>query len=252
VRLSHRPRGWPADEAATRAIAAAPRSAQAHSVKAEGLGVSNRFDAALASYDSAIALDHNYATAYVGRARNFLAIGRAADAWVPVEQAIRLSPRAPELYVWYVGLCHANTHWAHDAQAIDGCLKSMAPGKTCWCADVDLTSADAWRGQNAEAATAVAELLTLRPGYMGQQLPQEGGGHADHPTFCKAYQRIIEGARPGSCPTDLHCRGCTGASRPMGLTSTIYFCRIDRVSRLDLGTFAQYCGPESRNFPQPL
>ena len=40
-----------ADEAATRAIAAAPNYAQAHYVKAEVLGLSNRFDAALATYD---------------------------------------------------------------------------------------------------------------------------------------------------------------------------------------------------------
>ena len=59
-----------ADEAATRAIAAAPNYAHAHYVKAEVLGLSNRFDAALATYDRAIALDRNHAAAYVGRARN--------------------------------------------------------------------------------------------------------------------------------------------------------------------------------------
>ena len=86
-----------ADEAATRAIAAAPNNAHAHYVKAEVLGLSNRFDAALATYDRAIALDPNYAAAYVGRARNLNVIGRAAEALAPVERAIRLSPRDPEL-----------------------------------------------------------------------------------------------------------------------------------------------------------
>jgi adenylate cyclase len=95
-----------ADEAATRAIAAAPNYAHAHYVKAEVLGLSNRFDAALAAYDRAIALDRNHAAAYVGRARNLNVIGRAAEALAPVEKAIRLSPRDPELYVWYFVLCH--------------------------------------------------------------------------------------------------------------------------------------------------
>ena len=45
-----------ADEAATRAISAAPNYAHAHYVKAEVFGISNRFDAALATYDRAIAL----------------------------------------------------------------------------------------------------------------------------------------------------------------------------------------------------
>jgi adenylate cyclase len=189
-----------ADEAATQAIAAAPNYAPAHYVKAEVLGLSNRFDAALAAYDRAIALDPNHAAAYVGRARNLNVIGRAADALAPVERAIRLSPRDPELYVWYFVLCHANTHLARDAQAIDWCLKSIATGKTFWFAYVDLASAYAWRGQQAEAAAAVAELLKLRSGYTVQTLVQEGSGVSDNPAFRKEFQRIVEGARKAGLP----------------------------------------------------
>ncbi|HSE04955.1 MAG TPA: adenylate/guanylate cyclase domain-containing protein [Methylomirabilota bacterium] len=189
-----------ADEAATRAIAVAPNYAHAHYVKAEVLGLSNRFDAALATYDRAIALDPNHAAAHVGRARNLNVIGRAADALAPVERAIRLSPRDPELYVWYFVLCHANTHLARDAQAIEWCLKSLATGKTFYFAYVDLAAAYAWRGQNAEAAAAVAELLKLRPGYTMQTLVQEGSGVSDHPAFRKEFQRIVEGARKAGLP----------------------------------------------------
>jgi TolB-like protein/class 3 adenylate cyclase len=189
-----------ADEAASRAIAAAPNYAHAHYVKAEVLGLSNRFDAALATYDRAIALDRNHAAAYVGRARNLNVIGRAADALAPVEKAIRLSPRDPELYVWYFVLCHANTHLARDAQAIEWCLKSLATGKTFYFAYVDLASAYAWRGQNAEAAAAVAELLKLRPAFTVQTLVQEGSGTSDNPAFRKEFQRIVEGARKAGLP----------------------------------------------------
>jgi len=118
-----------ADEAATQAIAAAPNYAQAHYVKAEVLGLSNRFDAALATYDRAIALGRNHAAAHVGRARNLVIIGRAAEAVAPIARAIRLSPRDPDLYVWYFVLCHANTHLARDAAAIEWCLRSIATGK---------------------------------------------------------------------------------------------------------------------------
>ena len=189
-----------ADEAATRVIAAAPNYAHAHYVKAEVLGLSNGFDAALATYDRAIALDRNHAAAYVGRARNLNVIGRAADALAPVEKAIRLSPRDPELYVWYFVLCHANTHLARDAQAIDWCLKSIATGKTYYFAYVDLASAYAWRGQPAEAAAAVAELLNLRPGFTVQTLVQEGLGTSANPAFRKEFQRIVEGARKAGLP----------------------------------------------------
>jgi adenylate cyclase len=189
-----------ADEAASRAIAAAPNNAHAHCVKAEVLGLSNRFDAALATYDRAIALDHNHAAAYVGRARNLNVIGRSAEALAPVERAIRLSPRDPELYVWYFVLCHTNTHLARDAQAIDWCLKSIATGKTFWFAYVDLASAYAWRGQQAEAAAAVAELLKLRPGFTVQTMVQEGSETSDNPAFRKEFHRIVEGARKAGLP----------------------------------------------------
>jgi TolB-like protein/cytochrome c-type biogenesis protein CcmH/NrfG len=189
-----------ADEAATQAIAAAPNNANAHYVKAEVLGLSNRFDAALATYDRAIALDPNHAAAHVGRARNLNVIGRAAEALAPVERAIRLSPRDPELYVWYFVLCHANTHLARDAQAIEWCLKSLATGKAFYFAYVDLASAYAWRGQNAEAAAAVAQLLKLRPGFTVQTLVQEGAGTSDNPAFRREFQRIVEGARKAGLP----------------------------------------------------
>jgi len=189
-----------ADEAATRAIAAAPNYAHAHSVKAEVLGLANRFDAALATYERAIALDRNHAVAHVGRARNLILIGRAAEAVAPVEQAIRLSPRDPDLYVWYFVLCHAHTHLARDAGAIEWCNKSIATGNTYYFAYVDLASAYAWRGQKAEAAAAVAELLKLRPGFTVQALQQEGSGASDNPAFRREYQRIVEGVRKAGLP----------------------------------------------------
>jgi adenylate cyclase len=189
-----------ADEAATRAIAVAPDHAQAHSVKAEILGLANRFDAALATYDRAIALDRNHTAAHVGRARNLIAIGRAADAVAPVERAIRLSPRDPDLYLWYYVLCHAHTHLAHDVSTIEWCLKSIATGKIFWFAWVDLASAYAWRGQKAEAEAAVAEILKLRPGLTVQQLTHEGFGYSENPTFRKEYQRIVEGVRKAGLP----------------------------------------------------
>ena len=189
-----------ADEAVTRAIALSPNYAHAHYVKAEVLALSRRFDAAVATYDRAIALDPNHAAAYVARGRSLIAMGRAAETVAPVEKAIRLSPRDPDLYIWYYVLCHAYTHLARDAPAIEWCLKSTATGKSFWGAWTDLASAYAWRGQKAEAAAAVAELLKVRPGFTVEQLAQDGSGYSDNPTFRKEFERIIEGARKAGLP----------------------------------------------------
>ena len=189
-----------ADEAVTRAIALSPNYAHAHYVKAEVLALSGRFDAALATYDRAIALDPNHAAAYVARGRSLIAIGRAAEAIAPVEKAIRLSPRDPDLFIWYYVLCHAHTHLARDAQAIEWCLKSTATGKSFWGAWTDLASAYAWRGQKTEAAEAVVELLKVRPGFTVEALAQDGVEYSDNPTFRKEFERIVEGARKAGLP----------------------------------------------------
>jgi TolB-like protein/Flp pilus assembly protein TadD len=189
-----------ADDAATRATAVAPDHAQAQSVKAEILGLQKRFDAALATYDRAIALDRNLTTAHVGRARHLIVSGRAADAVASVERAIRLSPRDPDLYLWYYVVCHAHTHLARDAATIEWCLKSIGTGKIFWHAWVDLASAYAWRGQTAEAAAAVAEILKLRPGLTVQQMVEDAWMGSDNATFRKEYQRIAEGVRKAGLP----------------------------------------------------
>jgi TolB-like protein/class 3 adenylate cyclase len=189
-----------ADEAATRATAAAPDSAQAQSVKAEILGLQGRFDAALATYDRAIALDQNLTTAHAGRARHLIVVGRAADAVASMERAIRLSPRDPDLYLWYYVVCHAHTHLARDAATIEWCLKSIGTGKLFWHVWVDLASAYAWRGQTAEAAAAVTEILKLRPGLTVQQMLEEAWANSDNATFRKEYERIAEGVGKAGLP----------------------------------------------------
>jgi TolB-like protein len=160
-----------ADEAATRATAVAPDAG-----------------------------DPNLTTAHVGRARHLIVVGRAADAVASMERAIRLSPRDPDLYLWYYVVCHAHTHLARDAATIEWCLKSIGTGKMFWHVWVDLASAYAWRGQTAEAAAAVSEILKLRPGLTVQQMVEEAWAHSDNATFRQEYQRIAEGVRKAGLP----------------------------------------------------
>jgi hypothetical protein len=98
------------------------------------------------------------------------------------------------LFIWYYVLCHAHTHLARDASAIEWCLKSTATGKSFWGAWTDLASAYAWRGQKADAAAAVAELLQVRPSFTVETLAQDGAQYSDNPTFRKEFERIVEGA----------------------------------------------------------
>jgi adenylate cyclase len=67
-----------------------------------------------------------------------------------------------------------------------------------WIAYVDLASAYAWTGQDAEARTAVAEIRKLMPNYTVTKWAKEGW--SDNPVFLAQYQRIIEGLRKAGLP----------------------------------------------------
>ena len=74
-----------------------------------------------------------------------------------------------------------------------------ATGKSFWGARTDLAASYAGRGQKAEAAAAVVELLKVRPDFTVETLAQDGAQYSDNPTFRKEFQHIVEGAgQPGA------------------------------------------------------
>jgi hypothetical protein len=56
-----------------------------------------------------------------------------------------------------------------------------------------------WQFAKVRAATAVADLLKVRPGFTVETLAQDGAQYSDNPTFRKEFQRIVEGARKVGC-----------------------------------------------------
>ena len=139
-----------ADEAVTRVLSAFPNYAMAHLVKGQVFRARKEFEAAIAEYEIAISIDPNMADAYASLGNVEIRIGRAEQAFAPLENAIRLSPRDPRLNLWYFWLCHAHTHLGRDDAAIEWCRRSVAVGPF-WIAFLDLASAYAWTRQDAEA-----------------------------------------------------------------------------------------------------
>jgi len=181
-----------ADEAVTRVLSAFPNHAMAHFVKGEILRGLKAFEPAIVEYEVAISINPSLAPAYQALGNAKIRAGRSEEAFVPLETAIRLSPRDPLLNLWYFNVCHAHTHLAQDDAAIDWCRRSVAAGPF-WLAYVDLASAYAWTGQDAEARAAVAELRKLMPNYTVDRWRHEG--FSDNPIFLRQYERIVEGLR---------------------------------------------------------
>src|SRR5262249_62400964 len=91
-----------------RACAASPRSPLAHFAKAQVLRAQDRYDEAIPQYETVIALNRNWANAYSHLGWCKFMTGSIEKLIPAQEQAIRLSPRDPQLGLYYarIGLVH--------------------------------------------------------------------------------------------------------------------------------------------------
>jgi TolB-like protein/class 3 adenylate cyclase len=91
-----------AEEIVGRALAHLPNNPQARYAKGQVLRAQNRFDEAIAEYETSLTFDRNFVKAYAHIGRCKLLTGSTGEAILLHEQAIRLSPRDPNVHLW----CH--------------------------------------------------------------------------------------------------------------------------------------------------
>jgi adenylate cyclase len=115
-----------AEQAADHVLASQPNNALAHHVKAIIEAVQGQFDAALANVNAAIAIDPNFAHAYVEKSHILTLSGRAEEALEPGEKALRLDPLDPTRSMGEWILCNAHAHLAQWEKAVEWCEKSVA------------------------------------------------------------------------------------------------------------------------------
>jgi TolB-like protein/Tfp pilus assembly protein PilF len=150
-----------ADGLVERALAASPRNAYAHFVKGKVLQAQNRWEEAAPEYETALALDRNFA-----RALHFLALckvytGSIEEAIPLEEQAIRLSPRDPGIGWQYatIGLVHLLQSRIDEAIVWLEKARSAVPAASG--VRSRLASAYALRGGTERAAAELAEARRL-------------------------------------------------------------------------------------------
>jgi TolB-like protein len=97
-----------AEDLAERAVAVSPRNPLAHFAKAQVLRAQHRYDEAILEYETAIALNRNWANAYSHLGWCQFMTGSLEELIPAQEQAIRLSPRDPQIGLYYgrIGLVH--------------------------------------------------------------------------------------------------------------------------------------------------
>jgi adenylate cyclase len=183
-----------------RALALESDNSAAHDEKGFVFEAKRQWAQAIAEEESAIAYDSNNANAHAAAGFYKMYLGNSENGLAGVETALRLSPRDPYVPSWQSDSCILHGHLAQWEQTVEWCNKAYASYPANWIAVVYIAAANAWTGRDAEARTAVAELLKLKPGLTVQQFVNRGPLNSENPTFLREVQRIGEGLRKAGLP----------------------------------------------------
>ena len=150
-----------AEQLIEQALSASPRHSLAHFVKGQILRARNRFEAAIPEYENAIALDRNsvLALAALGQCKFFTG---ALEQVIPAqEQAIRLSPRDPNVPNWYWRIGRVHLLQSRTDEAILWSERACAANPRLAGPHAWLASAYALRGEMERSWAELAEARRL-------------------------------------------------------------------------------------------
>jgi len=150
-----------AQELAARALAAAPDSPLPHFVKANLLRAQRRFAEAIPEYEPVLALDRNWIVAYFALGQCKPNTGSIDETIPLVGRAIRLSPRDPELGVWYLNIGHVHLLQSRPSEAIVWLEKARSHTPALSLIRGWLASAYALNGETERATAELAEARRL-------------------------------------------------------------------------------------------
>ncbi len=143
------------------ALAASPRSLFAHHVKGNVLRAQNRYEEAIPEYETVLASNPNAVGALgnIGQCKFFT--GSIEEPLPLVERAIRLSPRDPYIYFWYLQIGRARLLQSRTDEAILWLEKARSANPAHPPTHAFLASAYALKGESERAATELAEARRL-------------------------------------------------------------------------------------------
>jgi adenylate cyclase len=151
-----------AEGLAAKAVAASPRSALAHFAKAGVLRMQRRSAEAIPEYEAALALNRNWVTAFASLGRCKIRIGPIEEGIAAQEQAIRLSPRDPNIWNWYFRIGEGHLLQSRIDDAILWLEKARNANPAPGFVRLYLASAYALKGETEHADAELAEARRLR------------------------------------------------------------------------------------------
>ena len=125
------------------------------------LRAQGRYEEAIAEYETVISLDRNSAQAYAHLGRSKLLVGSIEETIPLQEQAIRLSPRDPNIGTWYWRIGLVDLLQSRTDEAIFWLKKARNAAPGLPYVPGHLVSAYALKGESELAAAALAEARWL-------------------------------------------------------------------------------------------
>jgi adenylate cyclase len=148
-----------AETLANRALTAVPTTALAHFAKAQVLRAQQRFEQAIAEYETVLSLNRNWVEAIAALGHCKLMAGSIEEAIAAQERAIRLSPRDPKIWSYYFWTGQAHLLQSRVDEAIPWLEKACSANPEHPLPHAYLASAHALKGAGERAA---AELELAR------------------------------------------------------------------------------------------
>ena len=187
-----------AETALIKALSLAPQHAVAHWLLGRVKMFTNRAAQGIADCEQALALDRNLASAHgeIGHAKYFL--GRGAETEAHVLEALRLSPRDTDAFVWMMFAGLAKLHIGADEEAVARFRRSVEINRNHPRAHIYLATALAHLGQLDEARSAAQAGLALDPTFTISRF--RANVPSDNPTYLAGRERFYEGMRMAGVP----------------------------------------------------
>jgi adenylate cyclase len=145
------------------AIRIDPTNARAHTVRAMIYRSTKRTKQAAEAAQNAVRLNPNYAPAYAQLAQDLITPAELPEALAFVDQAIKLSPRDPEMGRWHMVKGMTYNYMGRYEDAILQEQAALDSGYSTWTVYVHLAVANAFLGRQSEAIAAGALARKLNP-----------------------------------------------------------------------------------------
>jgi adenylate cyclase len=193
-----------ADELATKALAASPRSSLTHFANGQVLRIQKRYDEAIAEYETVLSLNRNWAGAIFALAWCKFHTGLIDETIPLLHQLMQLSPRDPYMGIWYgrIGIAYLLRSRVDDAISWLEKSRSAIPSRP-WTRS-SLAVAYAHKGETALAAAEIAEAQRLSPdGRYSSIARLKAVGYLGVPEVRELFETIyLDGYRKAGVPDE--------------------------------------------------